>query len=314
VPIVPSRFREVQELIEQLSSASASSRESAVARLILLGERAIQPLLASLPQAPARGRLAALAVLDSQPPPGWMAQVPSLLRDRSPEVAARAAGLLGKALRLGAVEALDPLLEVLFDEGVHEATRLAALEGVRALPDAELQPILERLRRGSNPVLARRASAPEAPARPGPLPAGVEAIPLLHDAIRTLAQRAAQGQSAALAEERARLHLELAARGSRIALYDLREMLDARPPRAGGALLAAATQVGDASFVPTLARLACDAPPLLPACAEALAAIVRRERLRKTSRAVRAVRPEHRRAFEALWERARRSAASPVGP
>ena len=53
-------------------------------------------------------------------------------------------------------------------------------------------------------------------------------------------------------------------------------------------------RVGDASVVPALARAVAEETALLDACAEALAAIVAREKLRKTSAAVKAVRPEHR--------------------
>jgi uncharacterized protein with von Willebrand factor type A (vWA) domain len=44
---------------------------------------------------------------------------------------------------------------------------------------------------------------------------------------------------------------------------------------------------------------------LLETCAAALAAIVDRERLRRTSAALKAVRPEHHSAFDLLWERAK---------
>jgi hypothetical protein len=71
------------------------------------------------------------------------------------------------------------------------------------------------------------------------------------------------------------------------------------------ALLRAACRVGDASVVPALARAVAEDTALLDGCARALAAIVARERLRRTSAAFKAVRPEHRAAVDLLWERAR---------
>jgi hypothetical protein len=103
---------------------------------------------------------------------------------------------------------------------------------------------------------------------------------------------------------RAVAHVALANRDSRIALYDLREMLEARPLRAAGRLLEAAGAIGDRSLVPTLARLAADEPGLSEPCAAAFARIVRRESLRRTG-AARGVKPEHREALARLWAASR---------
>ena len=48
MPIVPSRSRQIQELVAALAAASAAERESAEARLRLLGARAVLPLVAAL--------------------------------------------------------------------------------------------------------------------------------------------------------------------------------------------------------------------------------------------------------------------------
>jgi hypothetical protein len=71
------------------------------------------------------------------------------------------------------------------------------------------------------------------------------------------------------------------------------------------ALLRAAGRVGDGSLVHGLARAVAEETASLDACAEALAAIVTREKLRKTSAACRSVRPDDRSAFLLLWEAAR---------
>ncbi len=48
MPIVPSRSGRIHELVARLSSARATERDRAVARLTLLGAQAISPVLASL--------------------------------------------------------------------------------------------------------------------------------------------------------------------------------------------------------------------------------------------------------------------------
>jgi HEAT repeat protein len=131
---------------------------------------------------------------------------------------------------------------------------------------------------------------------------GTTSIPRLHAALSRLDARVAAGESpAAIAEAKARVHEALAALGSRIALYDLREMLRARPPRAATVLLAAAGRIGEASLLPVLAALATDAPARLQECAAAFTAIVGRERVRRDSRVLKAVPPSHRAALAALW-------------
>lgn len=248
MPIVPSRSKQIQELIAALSAPRAAERESAIARLTLLGERAVSPLAQALRSGASSQRTAAAE---------------ALLR-----IAAAGSALAGAALR-----------EALADPKTDAAVRLVALDTAADPPGARAEALL--------------ASLPEGP----------EAIPALHAMLGRLASEGDERRGGELA---VRLHEALAARGSRIALYDLRERLEARPVRDAERLLKAANAVADASFVPTLARLATDVLPLVPACAKALGAIVRRESLKKSHRSVRAVRPEHRAVFESLWLRARR--------
>jgi hypothetical protein len=105
----------------------------------------------------------------------------------------------------------------------------------------------------------------------------------------------------ATSRAKARLHLVLGALGSRLALHDLREMLKARPVYAARDLLAAVELVGDASFVEALAALAADEPRLVERTATAFRAIVGREKLRRTSRTVKALGPRRKAALELLW-------------
>jgi hypothetical protein len=114
---------------------------------------------------------------------------------------------------------------------------------------------------------------------------GPAAITTLHDLLERLPradEKAAQGKDAAAA--RGHIHRALATLGSRIALYDLRESLAARPPLVPSLLVPAAAVVGDASLVAPLAALATEAPAIEDPCVAALTAIVDREHLRRTAR------------------------------
>jgi hypothetical protein len=243
MPIVPSRHRQIQELIDALSAPRAAARESAAARLEHLGPRAVPSLVAAL---------------------------------RSAEDPA-ARGHLRRVL-----ESIDDP------------------RARRALRDADADPAQPR----ESPEQDERSltSLEAAVAR---LPAGAASVPALHDALRAAAARAATGDGWSL---RLRIHQELAARDSRIALYDLREMLERRPLRDRDALLDLVSRIGDQSLVPVLARLAHDMPAALPSCVDALRALIRRERLKKTRALVNAVRAEHRAVLEGLWRTASRRA------
>src|SRR5262249_30191044 len=134
---------------------------------------------------------------------------------------------------------------------------------------------------------------------------GPSSIPVLARALERLSAAPDDDTSHGMrALAKGSLHAALAALDSRIALFDLREMLLARPPRALDVLLPAAGRVGDASLVPALAALAAESELLVETCAEPFAAIVRREGLRRTSAVMKAVPAAHRPGLEALWARA----------
>lgn len=412
MPIVPSRARHIQELLRQLDGERAAERDSAVARLTLLGERAVEPLLEALASSSPRFRLGALEVLDRLRDPRALPEVLALALAPDPSVALRAlsvaeayprprtAKVLAKALlagppecrraaarslgrihAAGVAEAMEPLLDVLFDEGEDEPLRLAILEDLAGLdppldrrtlplvlkrlaasPDTALGAravtLLRRSRRGERPgdtlpdlldglddpaleAAEAKALAPVlaqlAATDVEALHAALErsraplAIRVLADALggagvtasipvlrRTLERLGYEGgeplpdlEAMARQQTKAHVHAALGALGSRIALFDLRQMLAAPAPRALPLLLRAAAAVGDGSLVPPLARLSNDRPQTLEDCALAFTAIARRERLRRTSAALRAVRPQDRPVLEVFWQKARGAKGAP---
>jgi hypothetical protein len=385
MPIVPSRARRIQELVRALGAESAAERESAVAQLTLLGPRVLEALLGALPTAGSAARLGALEVLERLREARTLPEIVALARSADARVARRAVEVLGAfpaaasaaalarvletappAVRraavhslvrlqaVGMVEATDPLLDVLVDEGEDDELRLFVLDSLAALDpplDARtLTPLLDRLQGSADATVADRARSllsrgtgahrptarhpagrPSAveegpdgvdgleralertsdPAAVGPLAdalarvGGASSLPVLARALERLSRPEDDERVlAARAVAKSRIHLALAALDSRLALFDLREMLQARPVRALPALLQAAAKVGDASVVPVLAGLAAEGPALLELCSGPFAAIVRRARLRPSSAALKVTRPEHREALAALFDRA----------
>jgi hypothetical protein len=228
------------------------------------------------------------------------------------------------------VEALDPLAARLLDEREEAGLRVVILDSLLTqqppLAPRTLRPLLKRLASSSEPEVAARARptagtaiedrlveelvSPRLPAEATARTIaalarrGATAIPPLQRALERLGPLR-RGADAASLRARAALHEALAALDSRLALYDLREAIEVHPPAVMPALLRAASRVGDASVAPALARAVAEDTATLDGCAGALAAIVAREKLRKTSTALKAVRPEHRSAFELLWGRAK---------
>jgi hypothetical protein len=388
VPILPSRSREIHALVARLSSDRPAEREAAVARLTLLGPRALPGLLAALPASSSALRLGALDVLERLAEPRAQPEVLALCRDPDPAVARRALRLLpsfagaksvavasrilaeGPADRrgpaaealarlhgCGLVEALDPLLDVILDEEEDEPVRLAAFEALAEADPGALEPLLSSLA-GGRGALAQAAAARRDLAEPpsertralierarasglrgdealrvaralkaqgaGVLPAvhaaleqarrplelglladvaahfrSPASILVLSRALQRLSREPAR--AGALAAAAARLHLALAELDSRIALYDLRERLEARPLPAGEVLLEAAERIGDASLLPALARIHSEERALRSRSERAFAAIVGRERLRRGSARFRKLAPADRAALESLW-------------
>ncbi len=126
-------------------------------------------------------------------------------------------------------------------------------------------------------------------------------VPRIDAALRRLSASAELRDDPENARAAAELHLALAAHGSRIALYDLRDRLSRRPALAAPSLLEAAGSLGDASLVPPLTALAHETPALRAACQSALGAIVRRARLRRSPRLLRTIPAAQQPTLHALW-------------
>jgi HEAT repeat protein len=285
VVIKSSSSRRIEALMADLMSERQAVREGAIARLTVIGGRAVERLTALLDRrdaAPA-GRVAALRTLEAIA--DQRALDPSLraIDDPDPRVAqaaVRAARIFLRGPRGAAV--VDRLTEVALNRARPEPIRLAAIGALSALESSTLQPLRDALNDDPNeevralaqrtrplavepgdhesylrqaverrlpddPVALRRAIAQA----PGALP-----LPLLHQLVERIREREAGETTAVRAEwmaARAAAHVALAGRGSRLALYDIRETLETAPGPLPVEFLTALTAVGDVSCLEPIA-------------------------------------------------------------
>jgi hypothetical protein len=310
--ILPSA--DTARLIAELSSSDALRRETAVARLSVIGSRAVTRLLALAVDdaAPVHARLAALTALETIGDPRTSNAARALTDAADIRLAVAAIGVLGvlaQGADAQADKAFDRLTSLALDASIDSDRRIAACRALEGLPANVVSPILDALATESPAPLqahAARAKAGETqpidtlterglPSEPSVLAAivreeGADArVTLLRDLVDRVRERERTTKSPAVRNEwmaaRGLLHQQLAARNSRLAVYDLRETLaagaDAADPLPVGFLAAAAT-VGDTACLEPIAASWIAATSdrwWRDHLAEAFTAIVRREKL-----------------------------------
>ena len=291
MPIRPSSSAAIRQLMAALGGPDEVQREAAIARLAVIGTRAVEHLLEEFPLAStARMRAAMLRALESSADARVVTIAREALADSSADVATAALAVLrtaaaGKAPHV-AREALDALVAVVLDRGRPAAVRLAAFDALGGLPPSIVDPVRAALAADPDPHVAGRADPargrdkPKAPgsaqaaawaaAVDGTLPPTPEAMKAaLHDAAATArltelqrvvdhvrAREMGESDARQRAEwrvVRGAAHQALAARGSRLALYDLRDSLGLEEGRLPVSFLAAIEEIGDASCIEPLA-------------------------------------------------------------
>jgi hypothetical protein len=313
--IKASSAEEIRRLIDALGGTDDVRREAAVARLAIIGARTVDRLVAAFDGAAPLARGAILRVLEAIGDPRALPVARAALAAGGDEAVA-AAGTLralvdAKDARIAA-GALDALVAAALDARAERRVRLAAFDGMQELPPSVREPVAAALRADRDPAVSAKAGAPAGatgtaldalwrdalegrlPDDPAALREGLQAraasTPLsalqkLVDAVRAREQ-GARGEPARAAwlGLRGAIHQALALRGSRIAVYDLRETLE----RAAGPLpvsfLAALHVVGDGSCLVPLASAHARAggdPAWRHQVAAAFHAVARRERLTK---------------------------------
>jgi HEAT repeat protein len=298
VVIKASSAKHIQALIADLADPDGVTREAAVARLTVIGARAVEQLIALLesnspgsPGAPAHARAAALRALEGVGDPRALDPALDALDDPDERVSAAAASATRPFLRgvRGSV-AVDRLTAVAVDTSRPGRVRAATVQTLGTLERSTLAPLWKALRDDPDPsvraLVASRASnasnishrgtrADEALALLGDAaerelpddPAAVRdalahagdavALSRLHGIIEQVREREAAEAGAIRRGEwmraRAAAHVALANRGSRLAVYDLRESLESADAPLPVEFLAALALVGDRSCLEPIA-------------------------------------------------------------
>jgi len=314
MPIQRSSGAEIRQLIAALGGDDNTGREAAVARLAVIGPRAVEHLLQEFPGAAAGARADMLRAMERLADPRALAPAREALTDAATPVQTAGIGVL-RALMASehtgvSRDAFDTLVAIALDRQRAAAVRLAAWEAMRDSAGDSREAVQRALADDPDPDVRQRAASPghtapdvddvwrnaldgRLPASPTLLKSALAAyagaarlteLQKLVDRIRAQEQEEAD---AAVREAwrvvRGAVHQALAARNSRLALYDLRESLLASD-RLPVAFLAAIEEIGDATCLDTIAA-AYDASSrsgdtwLRQHLASAFRAIVQREAL-----------------------------------
>jgi hypothetical protein len=279
---------DVQELVAELraSSLDEARREITLARLAVIGKRAVSRILDGLTTArTADEEIAFLLALERVPDERAVQPLVTILTDRSSRNAPDRA-----RVRTAAVRAARPLLDLetdgttildcltglILDATESSDLRCAALETLSELPAATLKPLNRRLRDDPDPVVRTYAAGKRKPpadvisqATEGEsLPEDPDAalslvgrigreapLSTLHTLLNAVRAREAGRRQSDWQAVRGAIHLALASRDSRVALYDLRESferVESHPLPAD--FLEAVRRVGDDTLLEPLAR------------------------------------------------------------
>jgi hypothetical protein len=285
MPIRPPAGVEIRDLIVALGADDPVVRESAVARLAVVGTRAVEPLLRTYASADLRLKAGILRAFEVMTEPRALDPARDALRGDAADLYAPASGVLRALLLSSRADAtsaaLDALVAAAVDARRPRPVRLAALDALREAPRDVLERVARKLADDPDAEVRARAVPSRDPrnnagdadvwtaAVEGRLPASPDALKDAVTARRTTARltelqglvdriRARERKEAdpARREEwravRGAVHHALAGRNSRLALYDLRDSL-LEPERLPVAFLAAIEEIGDASCIETLA-------------------------------------------------------------
>jgi hypothetical protein len=330
VAIRKSAAAEIEHLIQDLCGADAVARETAGARLAVIGVRGVPHLIVAFGHTvSAVARAAIFKVLEASPDRRGVDLAIEQLHaaEADPKVRMAALALLGAHLDgEESPRALDALSAAALDADRPDTLRLQAIDVIeRALPHV-LKPLRKRLAKDGSaavrgwacrgaaaagaaidPRAALQSVAAGEAADPSLLrdlvPAGSADTPLptLHRVIEMARTREDSAPAAADRMEwravRGSVHLALAQRGSRVAVYDLRESLAGAAEALPAGFVEAAALVGDGSCLEPIAEALARVPATLDrrdqqwrdGLLRAGRAIVERERLTRRHAVIRKI-------------------------
>jgi len=288
---------DIDRLIADLQSSDSIRRDAAVARLRILGNRAL-PRLIDLVAAheSAAVRALALDVLEGLDDVRAIDVAFDALRDGNIEVVIAALGVLRRwvAEETG-TRLLDAITAITVDRSRDARVRVAALAALSELPEHLVRPIRDQAPppESAGPSLDDPVQVREWIQAYG---AGAT-LSTLHELITRTREREHAESSSRLRSEwlqaRGRAHQALAKRDSLVALYDLRETFEAATGALPQSFLSTAAAIGDASCLEPLARAWATAGKDLDwnhQLSTTAATIMRREKLTGRSAAVKKLR------------------------
>jgi len=249
---------DVDRLIADLQSPDSIRRDAAVARLRILGARALPRLvqLAASHDSPAV-RALALDALEGVDDPRAIDAAFAALGDADNDVVIAALGVLGRWVAgEPGTRLLDAITAIAVDRARDARVRVAAVAALSDLPEHLLQPIREQAPppESAGPLLEDPVQVREWVQAYG----RSATLSTLHEIVTRTREREQAESSAGLRREwqqaRGRAHQALAARGSLVALYDLRETFEGAAVPLPQSFLSAAALIGDASCLEPLAR------------------------------------------------------------
>ena len=281
--IKASAAAEIRQLIEALAGSDEVRRETAIARLSVIGPRAVDRLIAAYGTATTRElKVAVLRALDVARDRRSVAVAREAISEGG-DVALAGVAVLGTLLQpdtaAAAADVLETLVSTSLDRTAERRVRIASFQAVEHLPkvgeqiaaalrtdpdravsagadaapgeraaaDAVWQDALEG-RLPDNPALLREVARTRAPLAPlGALQKMIELVRVREGSMGPGARRE-EWRGA-----RGALHQALALRGSRVAVYDLRETIEEARGPLPASFLAALHVIGDESCVESLA-------------------------------------------------------------
>jgi hypothetical protein len=311
---------EIRTLIESLSSAEEIKRESAIARLAIIGERAVDGLVRAYPAADRDTRIAILRTAEPIMDPRMLPPAIEALGATGDLALAGAASLramLDSPAESAASQALDALVATALDRGADRHVRLAAFDALRDMPATVREPVARALQQDPDAgVQARAVDGPREAAveeavwrdaldgrlseDPASLRDAVKArggsAPLndlqkLVEAVRIREAEATGTRREAWRRVRGSLHQALALRGSRVAVYDLRETVERARAALPTPFMTALHVVGDESCLEPIATAwaASTDAGWKHQLEAAFAAIVKREKLTRRSAVIKKI-------------------------
>jgi hypothetical protein len=249
---------DIDRLIADLQSSESVRRDAAVARLRILGSRALPRLIdlvASHESAVVRALgLDAIEGIDDV---RVIDVAYDALRDGDIEVVIAALGVLRRwvAEETG-TRLLDAITAITVDRNLDARVRVAALAALSELPEHLVRPIRDQAPppESAGPSLDDPVQVREWIQAYG---AGAT-LNTLHELVTRTREREHAESSSRLRSEwlqaRGRAHQALAKRDSVVALYDLRETFEGATSALPQSFLSTATAIGDASCLEPLAR------------------------------------------------------------